>query len=108
MIHKTWWDFYDEDPYEKIGRYVPNAFGQDVIVELTRIAWTYLDWLEETEGSDIRQFFIDNDRVRLPSDGSIHTWMEGSVKTGFLRRERKGAPRPLWLAPAHPSEYVDI
>ncbi len=108
MIQKTWWDFYDEDPYEKIGRYTPTALGHDVIIELTRIAWTYLDWLREVEQCDIDGFFEDNDRARLESDGCPHTCMEGVVGTAFLRREKKGLPRPEWLAPAHPSQYLDI
>ena len=108
MIQKTWWDYYSEDPYEKIGRYVPDAFGNPTIIQLTRIAWTYLDWLHETEDSQIDLFFTSNDLARLPEDGCIHAWMEGAVKTGFLRRERKGLPRPPWLTPAHAAEYVDI
>lgn len=108
MIQKTWWDFYTEDPYEILGRYVPNAFGQQVIVEMPRISWTYLDWLDETEGTDDGQFFIDNDQVHLESDEPFSAWMEGAVKTLFLRRERSGSPRPPWLAPAYPEEYMDI
>lgn len=108
MHHKTWWDYSNEDPYEKIGRQVPDAFGHPIIVELTRIAWAYLDWLDETEGSDGGQFFTDNDRVRLPTDGCLHAWMEGAVKTLYLRRERSGSPKPDWLPPALPEEYMDI
>ena len=108
MIDKTWWDYFDEDPYEKIGRYAPDAFGHPRVVRLTRIAWTYLDWLRDVEGCDIDQLFIDNDALRVPSDGCEHACMEGIVKTAFLRRERKRFPRPAWLPPAHPQELIDI
>jgi hypothetical protein len=108
MNFETWWDHFDEDPYEKIGRYVPNVFGHQEIMHLTRIAWAYLDWLRDVEGCDIDRLFIDNDALRLPSDGCPHACMEGIVKTAFLRRELKGFPRPAWLPPAHPAELVDI
>lgn len=108
MSYKTWWDFYDEDPYEKIGRYVPDAFGQPMIVQLTRIAWEYVDWLRDVEKCDMDQFFRENDGLRLPSDGCVHACFEGTVKFAFLTREREGYPRPEWLQPAHPQEYVDI
>lgn len=108
MKSETWWDHFNEDPYEKIGRYVAGAFGRPIIVYLSRISWAYLDWLEEEEACDVQQFFIDNDAIRLESDGCLHAWMEGAVKTGYLRRERKGLPRPSWCPPANPAEFVDI
>ncbi|MEE4212426.1 MAG: hypothetical protein V2I43_24545 [Parvularcula sp.] len=108
MKSETWWDYFDEDPYEKIGRYVPNAFGKKEVVQLTRIAWAYLDWLEKEEGCDIDRFFARNDRLRTEADGCLHACMEGNVEFAFLRREKLGAKRPSWLPPAHASEYVDI
>lgn len=108
MNYKTWWDFYDEDPYEKIGRYTPDAFGHHVIIELTRIAWEYLDWLRDVEKCNIDEFFSENDALRELNDGCPHACMEGLVKTAFLRRERKGLPRPEWIPPAHPQELIDI
>ena len=108
MKSETWWDYFDEDPYEKIGRFVTGAFGQPMIVSLSRISWAYLDWLDQTEGSDDDRFFIENDRIRLESDGSIDDWMEGAVRTLYLRRERSGSPRPPWCPPGNPAEFVDI
>lgn len=105
----NWWTYFDEDPYERIGRYVTDGFGQRVIVHMPRVSWAYLDWLEEnTEGTDIPQFFIDNDIIRLENDGSIHDWMEGAVRTAYLRRERNGLPRPDWCPAANPWDFVDI
>lgn len=108
MKAATWWDHYNEDPYEIIGRHVIGAFGCPIIVNLSRISWAYLDWLDETEGSDDDFFFIENDRIRRESDGSIHDWMEGAVRTLYLRRERSGSPRPPWCPPVNPAEFVDI
>jgi len=108
MRYETWWDYFDEDPYEKVGRSVPGAFGQPMTVQLTRIAWAYLDWLKEQPECDVDQFFITNDRLRTETDGCLHACMEGNVQYAFLRREKLGAARPPWLPPASPSEYVDI
>lgn len=108
MRSKTWWDYFEDDPFEPIGRMVIGAFGQRIVIRMPRISWAYLDWLAEIEGSDIAQFFIDNDYARTAQDGSIDDWMEGAVRTGFLRREQKGYARPAWLQPAHPAEYMDI
>ena len=108
MNSEPWWDYFNEDPYEKIGRYVPDQFGHNTIIHLTRIGWEYVDWLARVEGCDMDQFFVDNDTVRLASDGCKHSWMQGAVFTCFLRRERKGLPRPAWLLPALPCEYMDI
>ena len=106
--YKTWWDFYDEDPYEKVGRYVFDAFGHPLIVSMQRISWAYLDWLESRGEADIEQFFFDNEMAHRPSDLSFDDWMEGAVKKAFLLRERNGATRPEWVPPAHPIEYADI
>lgn len=108
MIQKSWWDYFDEDPYEKVGRYVPDAFGKPMIVILARISWAYLDWLEEVEKCDISGFFQDNDRDRWEEDGTIHEVMEGAVRLSYLRREKLGYPRPEWCPPASPAEYMDI
>lgn len=100
---------FDEDPFERIGRYVNDGFGCRVIVHMPRISWAYLDWLEENvEGVDVRQFFIDNDVARLESDGCIHEWMEGAVRKAYLYRERNGCPRPEWCPPANPCDLIDI
>lgn len=108
MAHKTWWDYFDDDPYEKVGRFVPSAFGHPIIVELTRISWAYLDWLDEVQGNDGGEFFIANDRVRIPTKESIHEKMESAVGTLFLRREKAGSPRPGWCPPANPADLADI
>ena len=60
MNSDLWWDYFDEDPYEKSGRYMPDAFGNPIIVRLARISWAYLDWLDETYDRDGGKFFKDN------------------------------------------------
>ena len=108
MFVKSWWEYFDDDPYEKIGRFAPCAFGHPVVVELPRIAWAYLDWIDEMQGSDDGEFFIANDRIRDPSKETIHEAMESAVGTLYLRRERAGSPRPEWCPPADPADYIDI
>lgn len=108
MISKTWWDYFQDDPFERVGRLVEDAFQQPIVIHMPRISWAYLDWLADVERCDIQQFIVDNDLARLPEDGSLHDWIEGAVKKGFLSREKKGLPRPAWLPPALPAEYVDI
>lgn len=107
MNFETWWDKYDEDPFERIGRTLIGAMGQQISVHMPRMSWAYVDWLAEIEGCDMVGFFIDNDEVYLPEDGCFHEWMEGAVQTCFLRRERKRLPKPDWLRPAQPDEYLD-
>lgn len=108
MIQKTWWDFYDEDPDEKIGRYMLDAFGHPMIVILRRLSWAYVDWLAEAEGCDVPAFFQDNDRARWEIDGSISKVMESAVRLSYLQREKLGYPRPEWRPPADPLDLMDI
>ena len=109
MNFGTWWNEYDDDPFEHIGRVIIGAMGQEMHVVMPRMSWAYVDWLVETEGRNMVQFFKDNDAVYNPAiDGCYNYWMEGAVRTAFLRRERRGLPRPHWLRAAHPDEYVDI
>lgn len=108
MIQKTWWDFYDEDPDERIGRFYKDDFGQDIVIHMPRISWTYVDWLRDVEGCDPEAFFIENAAARLPEDGCIHEFMEGAVRKSFLMRERSRLPRPEWLVPAEPYELYEL
>lgn len=108
MRSETWWDYFDEDPYEKVGRYMPSALGHLVTFELDRVSWAYLDWLAAEDGCDIEKLFIDNDLIWRPEDGCRSSWMEGAVRKGYLWREKHGLPRPAWCPPANPAEYIDI
>lgn len=104
----TWWDKYSEDPFERVGRTVVGAMGQSLTIHMPRMSWAYVDWLSEVEGCDMVQFFKDNDEAYLPNEGCFQDWMEGAVRTCFLRRSKKGLPQPDWLRAAHPDEYMDI
>ena len=108
MNFGTWWQEYGEDPFERVGRIVIGAMGQEITLHMPRVSWAYVDWLRDVEGCDMVQFFKANDEVYLPEDGCFHAWMEGAVRTCFLRRERKGLRKPSWLRPALPAEYMDI
>jgi hypothetical protein len=108
MNFGTWWEEYGEDPFERVGRIMVGAMGQELSIHMPRMSWAYVDWLAEVEGCDMVGFFKDNDEIYLPSDGCFHDWMEGAVRTGFLRREHKGLPRPNWLRPALPEEMMEV
>jgi len=108
MSYETWWDFFDEDPYEKIGRYVPDAFGNPTIVRLARISWAYLDWLDENYDRDGDWFFRENHKIHDPRECDFDEWMEGAVSGTYLSREKKGYPRPAWCPAATPAQYADI
>lgn len=108
MFVKSWWDYFDTNPYEKIGRFVPSAFGHPIIVELSRISWAYLDWIVDRQGGDYGEFFRANDRVRLPDKETIHEKMEGAVRALYLQREEAGSPRPEWCPPANSVDFTDI
>lgn len=108
MNSKTWWDYFDEDPYEKIGRYAPDTFGHSVVVRLARISWAYLDWYSETYGSDMDKFFQRNHKLYNPNECDLDEWMEGAVSKTYLWEEKHGRPRPEWCPPATPAQYMDI
>lgn len=108
MIQKTWWDYFDEDPYEKTGRYVTGLFGHPVIVSLARISWAYLDWYVEQYGGDVGKFFRINIEGHDPRECNVDEWMEGAVRLTYLGEEREGRPRPEWCPAANPAEYMDI
>lgn len=97
---KTWFDYFDTDPLERIGRYVEDSLGTQRIVELHRLDWAYMDWLAEVEGCDTALFFKENDAVYRPEDGDYNEFIIGCVKAGFLWREKRGLPRPEWCPPA--------
>lgn len=105
---KTWWDYFREDPYEQIGRVVEDSFGAKRVVIMDRMTWCYVDWLRDNEGADVPKFFKDNDIVYRPSEGDYSKAMAGCVKTAFLRREKRGKPRPPWCPPADLIELIDV
>lgn len=108
MSYEIWWDYFNEDPFEKIGRMVPDAFGNPIVVRLARISWEYLDWLDQTYDRDRDWFFSENHRLHDPREQDLDSWMEGAVNKTFLLHEKKGNPRPAWCPPAPPHDLVDI
>ena len=81
---KTWWDYFDEDPYEQIGRVVEDSFGAKRVVLLDRMMWLYLDWLRDVEGGNIEKFFKDNDLTYRPVEGCYNAVMRSCVKSEYL------------------------
>lgn len=108
MSFETWWNYFSEDPYEKVGRFMPDAFGNPITVRLARISWAYLDWLDENYERDGDWFFRENHKVYNPNECDFDEWMEGAVNGTYLVREKKGLPRPSWCPAATPAQYIDI
>ena len=108
MSYDTWWEHFDTDPHEKVGRSVPGDFGHPVTIQLARISWAYLDWYAETYGGDPGAFFRHNIELYDPREGDIHEWMEGAVSKTYLWEEKHGRPRPSWCPAATPAQYMDI
>jgi hypothetical protein len=108
MTEKTWWDYFDEDPREEIGRNVEGVFGEPVLVIMPRVFWAYLDWMETELKGDVRSFFIECEAVRSPVHGCITAAYQNAVYQNFLKRERKGLSRPPWCPALAPHELLDI
>jgi len=108
MQEKTWYDYFDEDPYEQIGRFVKGAFGEDISVIMPRISWAYLDWLEQNEKISLRLFFEDVEKVRTENHGNMHEVYQATIHHNFLKREKEKLPRPEWCEPAEPEDLLDL
>lgn len=108
MSYEKWWQCFDEDPYEKIGRLVPDTFGHLITVRLSRLSWAYLDWYETTYSADMNKFFQANHKFFDPNECSVDEWMEGAVNKTYLYEEKQGRPRPDWCPAATPAQYMDI
>lgn len=107
MSEESWWEHYTDDPFLKVGNYVPDSFGNPVIVTLDLITWAYIDWYSETHGSDPSLYF-QKLHVLCPEDLSFSDWIEDSVRNTYLREEREGRQRPPWCSEARPDEYQDV
>lgn len=108
MNSKSWWDYFDENPYEKVGRHVPSVMGVPIIVRMARVSWVYLDWLAKVEKCNIEALFSDNEKIHDPNECNFDEWMEGTVQQVYLEREKEGLPRPDWCPPANPADLMDI
>lgn len=108
MNSKTWWDVFDEDPYERVARLVPDCFGNPITAYLGRISWAYIDWLDDTYSGGKDKFFRGNHEIYHPSDGDLNAWFEGAITKTWLERSRDGKPQPDWCPPAPAILYMDI
>ena len=108
MKKETWWDYFDEEPYEKVSRQVEGMFGEKITITLDRLDWAYLDWIEENLNANITKFIQTLERQRLPSDGERDQIFADNVRKNFLTFEKKGRPRPPWCDPAHPDDFDEL
>lgn len=105
---ENWWNYFDEDPYEVIGRQYLGLFDETITVRLSRINWAYLDWLKSELKGDIPRFIKDVEKLSRPEHGNRDDAFAGGVRSVFLRYERDGRPRPPWCSPADPNFFVDL
>lgn len=108
MTEKTWWDYFDEDPNEPIGRQVEGMFGEKITVSINRLDWEYLDWIEKELGGKTKEFIKYVERVRRPNDGERNDIFAAAVRQIYLRFEKQGKPRPPWCAPANPLDFDEL
>lgn len=108
MQEKTWYDYFDEDPSEEIGRFVQGLFGEDVNIIMPRISWAYLDWLETELGGDLKGFFLKCETIDIPQDECRHEAYRNAVYYNYIKRESKKLARPPWCPPADPTEIDEI
>jgi hypothetical protein len=108
MTEKTWFDYFDEDPLEEVGRMVEGVFGEPVLIVIPRSSWAYLDWMETELQGDIKSFFIECEAARTPAHGNSTQAYQNAVYQNFLKCEKKGLPRPEWCNPAAAHELLDI
>lgn len=107
-MHEDWWDYFDVDPYEVLGRQMTGLFGEPITIRLDRISWAYLDWLNSELKGDIKRFVRDVERALRPEHGDRDTAYAGAVHNVYLRYERDGKRRPPWCPPANPIFFNDL
>lgn len=108
MKEDNWWDYFDEDPFEPVGRQIEGMFGETITVTINRLDWAYLDWLEKKRGGKIKEFFKYVESVRRPSDGERDEVVAWGVRQVYLRFEQEGKPRPPWCAAANPDDFDEL
>jgi len=108
MKNECWNDYFDEDPFEVVGRQVEGAFGEVIVVSINRVDWAYLDWVEKELGGKIDDFIKLVERMRRPHDGERNEVFAAAVRQVYLKFERDGRPRPPWCTPAHPDEFDEL
>ena len=108
MQEENWFEHFDESPYERVSRLVPDSFGSPIAVSLHRVSWAYLDWIDETYNSSSDSFFTENHKLYDPREGDFDSLIEEAVYSTYLKREKRNLPRPPWCAPAMPFEYQDV
>ncbi len=108
MNYETWYQHFDEDPDEEIGRYVKGIFNKDVLVILPRVSWAYIDWMESELKGNVKEFFEGVDQVRTPEHGTIHQAYQNAIYFNFIQREKSGLSRPPWCGKATPEQLADF
>jgi len=100
-------NYFEEDPEEKVGRYITGIFDEEVLVVMPRISWAYLDWLEQELNADVKAFFQQCEAVPL-SEEERHEVYQNTVYKNFLQCEKAGLPRPAWCNPASQADFDDF
>jgi len=108
MKQETWWDYFDEDPEEIIGRQVVGLFGEKLTYHQRRINWAYLDWIEEHLNCEINEMFLNVEKYWRPEDGPLEEFVGAIVRQNFIRFEKEGKPRPPWCPPVDPIYFDEL
>ena len=108
MNAEPWSDYFDEDPFEVVGRQVQGMFGEKITISINRIDWAYLDWIEKELDGKVDDFIKDVERLRRPHDGERNEVFAGAVRQVYLKFERAGKRRPPWCTPANPEDFDEL
>ncbi len=108
MSSNIWNDYFDDDPFEIVGRQVEGAFGETITVSINRIDWAYLEWVEKELNGNVKDFIKQVERRRRPHDGERNEAFAGAVRQIYLKFEREGKRRPPWCAAAHPDDFDEL
>ena len=108
MTEKTWYDYFDEDPDEEIGRNVEGIFGETILIVMPRVSWAYLDWMETELGGNIKGFIHRCETIYIPEDECRHEAYKMAVYYNYIKRESKKLSRPPWCPAADPDDIAEL
>jgi hypothetical protein len=108
MNQETWWDYFDEDPNEEIGRQVVGLFDEPITIAMPRISWAYLDWMKSELGGDLKGFFQKCETIAIPHDECRNEAHRNAVYYNYIKRESKGLSRPPWCRAATKNEISEL
>ncbi len=101
MSKLQYWKELPPNPdYERVGRIVKNAFGEDETVVMERRFWKHFDWLEQ-QGNDMAVWVknADFDRHKPEYQNSLRREIMRSLKVDEERRYLSNMTCPMFIEP---------